>query len=106
MQEFEDELESHAVHVGHGEDRDDAVATIDGLAEDVLRKVVVRPEGTIGNHDALGETGGTAGVVNHSQLFAIGLLVVVDMLLAEVFRELLAIELVEVLAGIGQLVGA
>ena len=106
VQELEDELEGHAVHVGHGQDGDDAVATVDDLAQHVVGKVVVRPEGAVGNHDTLGETGRSAGVVDHGQLFAVGFLIIVDVLLAEVLGELLAVELVEVLAGVGQLVGA
>ena len=106
VQELEEELESHAVHVGHGQNGDDAVATTDNFTQHVVGEVVVRPQGAIGNHDALGETCRSAGVVNHGHLFAIGFLVVVDVFLAEVFRELFAVELVEVLAGVGQLVGA
>ena len=126
VQELEEELESHAVHVGHGQNGDDAVATTDNFTQHVVGEVVVRPQGAIGNHftqhvvgevvvrpqgaignhDALGETCRSAGVVNHGHLFAIGFLVVVDVFLAEVFGELLAVELVEVLAGVGQLVGA
>ena len=105
MQELEDELEGHAVHVGHGENGDDAVATVDGLAQYVLGKVIVGPEGTVGYHDTLGETGGAGGVVDHRHFLAILFLVIVDMFLTEILGELLAVQLVEVLTGIGKLIG-
>ena len=53
MQEFKDELKSHSVHVGHWQDADDAVATLYSLAQNMIGEVVVRPQGTIGNHHTL-----------------------------------------------------
>ena len=90
--------------MGHGQHRDDAVFLVDGLAQHAAGEVVVRPEGAVGQHHAFREPRGARGVVDECQLVGRLLLIVADVLLAEVFRELLAIEFVQVLAGIGQLV--
>ena len=52
VEELEDEFESHAVHVSHGQDADDAVALLDSLTEHVDGEVVVGPQGAVGHHDA------------------------------------------------------
>ena len=106
VEELEDELEGHAVHVGHGQHGYDLVAGLDGLAQHVAGEVVVRPEGAVGDHHALREARGAAGVVDDSQFVGILLDVIVHMFLAEVLGEFLAVELVEVLAGVGELVSA
>ena len=104
VEELEDELEGHAVHVGHGQHRDDTIAGLDGLTQHLAGKVVVRPQGAIGQHDAFGEARSSTGIVDQCQFVGILLVVVIDMLFAEVFWELLAVELVEVLAGIGEFI--
>ena len=72
----------------------------------MLGKVVVRPDGTIGYHHTLRESRGAAGVVNECQLVTVLFRVIVDVFLAEELGKLLAIEFVQVLAGIGQFVRA
>ena len=90
----------------HGQNRDDVITLLDGRAQHVAGKVVVRPQRTVGNHHTLREARGTAGIVDQGQLVRTLLDVIVDMLLTEVFRILLSIEGVQVLAGIGQLLRA
>ena len=106
VQELEDELERHAVHVGHRQHGDDAVAGADGLAKHVAGEVVVRPDGAVGQHHALREARGTAGIVDEGQFLRTLFLVVAHVFLAEVLGELLAVEFVQVLAGVGEFVGA
>ena len=43
VEELEDKLECHTVHVGHGQDADDTVAMVDGLAKHMHGEVVVAP---------------------------------------------------------------
>ena len=43
IEELEDKLECHTVHVGHGQDADDTVAMVDGLAKHMHGEVVVAP---------------------------------------------------------------
>ena len=97
LDELKDELKGHAIHVSHGQQRNDAVTGTDFLTHDLHGELQVAPEGAVGYHHALGLGGGTAGVVEHSQLLG-GILVVLDVLGAEVHGELLAEEAVEVLA--------
>ena len=100
------ELEGHAVHVCHGQDGDDAAAGLQVVAHGLAGEVEVRPQGAVGYHHTLGEACRTAGVVDEGQLVGALLVVVADVLLSEILGKLLAVELVEVLACIGQLVGA
>ena len=106
VQELEEELEGHTVHVGHRKHRDDRVTGLDLRSQHVAGEVVVRPQCTIGQHHAFREARCAAGVIDHSQLVGTLLHVIAYVLLAEVLGELLTVELVQVLAGIGQLVGA
>ena len=106
LEKLEDKLKRHAVHVGHGQDADDVVAALKRLAQHVEGEVDVAPQRPVGQHHALGAPGGAAGVVDEGQLLGALLAVVVDVLLAEVFRILLAKHLVEVFAGVGELLGA
>ena len=41
MKELEDEFESHAVHVSHGQDTDDSVVLLDNISQYVLSEVKV-----------------------------------------------------------------
>ena len=106
VQELEDKLKGHAIHVGHGQDGDDIVTCLDGLAQYMFGKVIVRPQGTVGNHDTLREAGCAAGIVNHGHFFAILLMIIVHVLFAEVLREFPSVELVQMFAGISQLIGS
>ena len=105
LDELEDKLECHAIHVCHRQDTDDRISSLDLLAQYILGKVGIAPQGTVWNHHTLGETGSTTGIVDHSQLVRILVDIVVDVVLAEVLRILDAEHLVEVLAGVCQLVG-
>ncbi len=104
--ELEEEFECHAIHVCHWQDAHRLVSRFDVLAEDSLREVIVAPHGVVRNHHALGETCRAARVVDDSQLLGRRLAVVVHMLLAEIFRIFLAKNLIEMLAGISEFVGA
>ena len=105
MQELEDELERHTVHMSHREHRDNLITSLDGLAQYIAGKIVVRPEGAIGNHHTFREARSTTRIIDDCQLVWTLLKVIIHMFLAEVFGEFLAIELIEVFAGVGQLVG-
>ena len=105
LDELEDKLECHAIHVCHRQDTDDRISCLDLLAQYILGKVGIAPQGTVWNHHTLGETGSTTGIVDHGQLVRILVDIVVDVVLAEVLRILDAKHLVEVLAGVCQLVG-
>ena len=105
LDELEDKLECHAIHVCHRQDTDDRISSLDLLAQYILGKVGIAPQSTVWNHHTLGETGSTTCIVDHSQLVGILVDIVVDVVLAEVLRILDAEHLVEVLAGISQLVG-
>ena len=48
-EEFEDELKSHAIHMRHGEHRDDAVAGLHFVTENANGEVIVRPQSAIRN---------------------------------------------------------
>ena len=106
LDEFEDKFKRHAVHVGHRQDTDDRISRLDLLTQYVLSKICIAPECTVWNHYSLGETGSSAGIVDHSQLIRILFHIVVDMVLAEVLRILDTEHLVEVFARISQLVSA
>ena len=106
VKEFEDELEGHAVHVGHGEDGERVGTGLDMVAsDDRHRKLIVAPEGTVGNHHTLGEARGARGVVDEGQFVGALLGVVADVLLAEILGELVAVHLVEVLARVREFIG-
>ncbi len=105
VEKFKKEFKGHTVHVGHGEYAYHIVAALYCLAQHSLGKVVVAPQGTEGHHHAFGEAGGAARIVYHCQLLTVGLTVVGHVFLAEKLRIFAAEQLVEVLAGIGQLVG-
>ena len=106
LEELVDELKRHTVHMSHGKDAQHVVALLHVAAHGMAGKVEVAPDGAVGNHDAFGKTGGAAGVVDERQLIRTLLLVVGDMLLAEILGEFLTEHLVEVLTGKRQLVGA
>ena len=106
VEELEDEFEGHAVHVGHGEHGNDAVAALHLLAEHFDGELVVGPDGAVGNHDTLGVGRGAAGVVDEGKVVGCGVVGVVDEFLAEEFGVLFSEELVEALAGFGELFGA
>ena len=105
-EKLEDELEGHAVHVGHGEDADDGVTGMDLGSEDVAGEVGIAPHGAVGQHHALGVAGGAAGIVDEGKLVGALLAIVGHMLASEVLGVLAAEHLVEVLSGIGETVGA
>ena len=100
--EFVGELEGHAIHVSHRQHREDIDACLDFVAEDMTGEVAIAPKCPVGNHHALRVAGCSAGIVQHSHLVGL-VLVVAEELRQEAARELLSKEAVEVLAGIGQL---
>ena len=105
VQEFEDELERHAIHVRHGQDTDGVVTFLNGLTQHLFSEVVIAPHGTERNHHTLRETGRTTGVVDESQLVRILVKTVVYMFLSEILRVFLSEHLIQVLTGIGKLIG-
>ena len=64
-------------------------------------EIHIAPDGTVGQHDALGETCCTTGVVDHAQLLG-SILMPVDVFLAISIGETVSEEFVETLAGIGK----
>ena len=105
LDEFEDKLKRHAVHVGHRQDTDDRISRLNLLAQYAFCEICIAPECTVWNHYSLRETGCAAGIIDHSQLIRILVHIVVDMVFAEVLRILDTEHLVEVFARISQLVG-
>ena len=105
-QKLVDELEGQTVHMGHRKDAQHIVALLHVLAHGHTGKVEVAPQRTVGYHHALRKTGGAARIVDQRQLVGTLLLVVLHMLGAEVFGIFPAEHLVEVLAGIGELLRA
>ena len=103
---LEGELEGHAIHMCQREDADDVWILLKMLTHHLAGKVEVAPQCAIWNHHTLREARGAAGVVDECQLVGTLLVVVVHMLLTEVFRILAAKHLIEVLAGIGEFIGA
>ena len=99
-----EELEHHAVHVGRRKHGHTLHAGFQHRAGIVLREVNVGIQGPVRDHDALGETGGAGRVVDHGQFLG-GILVIIEVLGAEILRILLAERLVEVLADEGALLG-
>ena len=104
-EEFEGELECHSIHVGEWQDADD-VGAFQVLTHCLAGEIEVAPQSTIWNHHALREACRSTGVVDESQLVGVFFMVVRHVLLAEILWVLLAEHLIQVLAGIGQLVGA
>ena len=96
--EFVDELKRQAVHVGH---REHGYQLGTGLQlQYLVGKLQVRPQAAIREHHSLGVAGGARCIVDDGQFFRL-VLMVVDMLFAEVLGVFPAEHLVEVLAGIG-----
>ena len=72
----------------------------------MLGEVVVAPEGAVWYHDALGEACGARGVVDECEFVGALFLVVGYVLSAEILGVFASEHLVEVFAGVGELVGA
>ena len=100
------ELKCHTIHVSHRKDADDRVARLDLLRQYVLGEVDVAPERTVRYHHTLGETGGSAGIIDERHLLWILIYIIMYVFLTEILREFDTEHLVEVLTGIGQLVCA
>ena len=100
------ELKCHTIHVSHRKDADDRVARLDLLRQYVLGEVDVAPERTVRYHHTLGETGGSAGIIDERHLLWILVYIIMYVFLTEILREFDTEHLVEVLTGIGQLVCA
>ena len=100
--EGEQELEGQSIHVGHGQDGNHVCARLHNGTQLGECEVEVSPQRTVRQHHTLRESRGAAGVVDERQFLG-AVLVVVHVLLAEVFRILCTEELVQVLAGIGDL---
>ena len=104
VQELKNEFERHAVHVGHREDAERIVTTLDSLSQNRLRKVIIAPHSTIRNHHAFREACRSARIVEESHFVCILFNVVLNMLFPEELRIFLSEHLVQMLACIGQLV--
>ena len=96
--EFKDEFEGHAIHVGHGEDADDAVAAFHLASQHALCEIGIAPKGAIGQHHAFREARRSTCVVDEGQLVGALLNMVVHMFFAEIFREALTKHLIQMLA--------
>ena len=95
--ELEDELECHAVHVGHGEHGEHTVAGLHILANGINSEVYVAPKGAVGYHHSLAVACGSAGVVDDGEFFCL-VLVVHHIFRTEGVGVSLAKEFVQVLA--------
>ena len=100
------ELKCHAIHVRHRKNADDRVASLYLLRQYVLRKVDVAPKRTVRYHHTLGETGGSAGIIDERHLIRILIYIIMYVFLTEILREFDTEHLVEMLTGIGQLICA
>ena len=77
------------------------------LAVKLLRcEVKVRPHGAVWHHDTFGEASRTRCVIDEREFFRRLLFVVADVFLSEMLGVSLPEQAVEVLAGIGKLLGA
>ena len=100
-----DELECHAVHVSHWQYADGVVAGMQTPVKYLVGKEQVAPHGAVRNHYALGEASCARCVVDKSQFIGILFLVVVHHFLAEILRELLSEQQVEVFPCVCELFG-
>ena len=85
VDETEDKLDHHAIHVGHGQNAHDVGAALYVWTKTIKHKVEITPQSTIREHHTLGETCCAAGIVDECQLVGRLLLIIVNMLLAEIF---------------------
>ena len=69
--ELESELECHSVHVGHGEHGEHIIAWLNDISQNRNSKIIITPQGTIGEHYALTVAGSTAGIVDDGQLISL-----------------------------------
>ena len=97
--EAEQEFHGHAIHVGHGQDVKQRVASLDGLSQTVDDKRYVAPYRAVGQHHALREAGGTAGVVDKCQFLGL-VFVIMDVLLTEGHRVFFAKHHIKMFAGV------
>ena len=99
-----EELEHHAVHVGRREHGHALHAGFQHRAGIVLREVDVGVQGPVRDHHALGEAGGTGGIINKRQLLG-AVRVVIQVFGTEVVGIFLAEGLVQVLTYVLTLFG-
>ena len=101
--DFVNKFERQAVHVCHGQHRDDGIALFERHGR--IGKIQVRQQATIRQHHALRVARSTRRVVDDGQF--VGLFVMIrHMLFTEIFRIFATKQLVQMLACIGQLVVA
>ncbi len=101
VQEFEDKLERHSVHVCHRQDAQHVIATFNLVAQHMLRKIVIAPKGAIRNHHSFRKACRSTGIVNHRHLIGRLLFIIMYVFLSKIFREFLAEHLIEVFSRIG-----
>ena len=96
-----EELCHQSIHVCHRQGRED-VAVLSYLRSHGVDEIVeITPECSVWQHHTLGETCGSAGVVDHCQLFRI-IHMIFYMLRAEVLGIFMTKHGIEMLAGISQ----
>ena len=98
LNELKEELEGHAIHVCHGKHRDDTRAGRCLVSQSFLGKLAVAPQSAERQQYTFGVGGGSAGVVDHGQCFAVGGRAIVNVLGAEKFGIALTIKFVQALA--------
>ncbi len=103
--EGENKLEGKAIRMSHRQDGNHIRARLHMLSELREGEVEVAQQRTVGNHHTLRETRSAARVVDDSQFLGV-VLMVADMLLAEIFGVFLAKKLVEMLSGVGDALAA
>ena len=106
MQELENKLEGHAIHVCHGKNGDGRVAGLYIVSQYMLCKIIVAPQCPVWYHHSFGKSRGATGVVDERQFVSTLLCLIFHVLRSEVLRIFLSEESVQVLSGIGERVGA
>ena len=97
---LEQELEHHAVHVGRRQHGDHVHAGLEHGAGILPRELDVGVQGTVRNHDTLGESGRTGSIVDDGQ-FLCAVLIIIQVLRLKVVGISVAEFLVQVLADPG-----
>ena len=100
--EFIEKFECKTVHVCHRQHGYDAIARLEYLIEFFLTEFDVGPHGSGREHNTLREAGCTRCIVQYEQLVCT-VLIIIDVFLAEILRELLAKEFVEMFTGKSEL---
>ena len=104
--ELQEKLTAQAIHVRHRQDGQHIpVVGAEPAANGFLQVGDIAPHAAVGEHYTLGEPCGATGVIDQREFVRV-VNVVVEMLLAEILRVFDAVDFVEMLTGVGELLGA